>query len=145
MHMTILKVFEGCCMHCRDTSKHQRGKRARDADEPELSDVSNDENDPAVANQAVSTRQQRRKKDHPSDGADLTEADLAVVKEVIQGMLQIRGWTGSATVSALQARVAQAGHAFNEAQLVQVSHALQSRPCQCCVLTLTKKFEALRP
>ena len=36
-------------------------------------------------------------------------------------MLNIRGWTGSATVSALQARAASAGHDFSEALLIKVS------------------------
>ena len=105
-------------MVCRATTNPKHGKRSRE--EPELSDVSNDENDPAVANQAVSARHQPRKKAHVSKDENLSESALATIKEVIQGMLQIRGWTGSATISALQARAASAGHNFSEPLLLKV-------------------------
>ena len=83
--------------------------------------MSNDENDPATANQATSTRQQRRKVSHGPQDDELNEARLNTIKAVIKDMLNIRGWTGSATVSALQARAASAGHDFSEALLIKVS------------------------
>lgn len=103
---------------CRAAGKQNKGKRQREEEELEISDVSNDENDPARANQAISSRQQRRKQTY---GDDLTSSALEIVKNVIQSMTQIRGWTGSATVSALQDQAEKAGHRFSERLLVKVN------------------------
>jgi len=51
----------------------------------------------------------------------LSDLHLGAVKEVVREMLGARNWTGSSTVSALQARMSMAGHNLADNLLVKVS------------------------
>lgn len=99
----------------RETRRLVPAKRRRE----ESPEGSNDENDPGAGN-ARRVRALPAADAAGSSAPPLSDLQLDRVRAGVREMVQARGWTGSGTVAALQARLSMGGHELSEAALIKV-------------------------